>query len=124
DLDCPAYPARPNHCRLLALHAFQGGSARLDQWVVDRRDPGITVTAELGEGHPHGLGPNPLDVVPERRRNRIGILGGHEPAADLGGGPGRNDRLGSGALVAAPDAVHVERGPCPPTFVWRESCLP
>ena len=35
---------------------------------------------------------------------RVGVLVGHEPAADLGVGVGRDDRLGPVALEAAPDA--------------------
>ena len=48
-------------------------------------------------------------AAPGRAAIFCGILPRHEPEAELGPGPGGQDRLGPFALIAAPQAVDVER---------------
>ena len=49
------------------------------------------------------------------------ILVGHEPAANFGGRPRRDDGLGARPLVPAPDAVDLERRSSPVSFGRRET---
>ena len=53
----------------------------------------------------------------------VGILPRHQAKAELGPGPGGQDRLGPFALIAAPQAVDVERRPGPAALERRESRL-
>src|SRR3981081_2036248 len=76
--------------------------------MVDGCNPWIAVAAELGEADPHGLWLHLLDVAAQQLGDGLWILVGDEPAAEFGGGPGRDDRLRAGSLIAAPDAVDVE----------------
>src|SRR4029077_6796507 len=55
--------------------------------------------------------------------DRPRILVGHEPAADLGGGPGGDDRLRARPPIPAPDAVDLERGPRPIALGRRKAGL-
>src|SRR5947209_6347931 len=91
--------------------------------MIHRRDPWIAVAAELGERDPHGLWVDLLEVTPQRLRDSFWILVGHESATEFGGGPRRNDRLGAGSLIAAPDPVDVEGGPRPITLGRGEARL-
>lgn len=57
------------------------------------------------------LGPGPDHLL-----DAVGVLAGDQPEADLHQGGGRNDRLASGALVAASDAVDLGGGAGPDAF--------
>src|SRR5206468_3020850 len=83
---------------LLPIDAVQRAPGGLDQGVVDGHDPRITVAAQLGEADAHGFGSDLVDVVAQRLEHRSWILVGHQPAADFGGRPRRDDRLGTGSL--------------------------
>ncbi len=54
-----------------------------------------------------------LDVGPELRGDRLRVLVGHEPEAQLRAGHAGQDRLGPGPLVAAVEAVDVAGRPGP-----------
>src|SRR6202011_1643402 len=99
--------------RLLAIDATQGPLGGLDEGMVDRHDPWITIAAELGKPDPHRLRLNLIDVAAQSLGDGLRILVGDEAAADFGGGPGRDDRLGAGTLIAAPDPVDLQGRPPP-----------
>src|SRR5438105_1661197 len=54
---------------------------------------------------------------------QVETLVGDEATAELGGDPGRNDRLLARPLIAAPDPVDVQRWPRPVAFGGSESRL-
>ena len=91
--------------------------------MIDRRDPWIALAAELGDGNLDRLWRDLLDVATQRFAYGLRILVGDEAAAELGGHPGRNDRLLARPLIAAPDSVDVECWPRPVTFDGSESRL-
>src|SRR6202171_5433495 len=89
--------------------------------MIDRRDPGIALRLELGQAEPHRFWPDLVDVFAECRPDRCRILIGNEPAADLGRRPRRDDRLRPGPLIAAPEAIDLERRTRPVALGRREA---
>src|SRR5438132_12395441 len=108
---------------LRAIHLPQCPLPGPDQGMVDGRDPWIALAAELGDGDPDRLWRNLLDVAAQRLAHRLRLLVGAEAAAELGGDPGRNDRLLARPLIAAPDPVHFQLWPRPVRFGGGESDL-
>ena len=86
---------------------LQGARRRLDARMVERRDRGRAAVDDL-DLDAHGGRRDRLEVLLHRLLDLAVVLVGDEAGADLRGGPGRDDRLGALAGVAAPDAVDVE----------------
>ena len=95
---------------------------RLGRRVVDRRQA-RPAAAEIRDGRRHAGRGDRLDEGPEPLEDPVGILVGDEPAADLGVGMGRDDRLRPVALEPAPDAVDVEGRPAPAPLERRVADL-
>ncbi len=72
--------------------------------------PHVDADAGRGDGQ---------DMIAERGEDPVRVLIGHEAAADLGVGVGRDDRLAALALEPAPQAVDVERRPGAASFEGR-----
>ena len=107
--------------RRLPEGRLEGSGGRLRRRVIDRgqaraarRARSWTVTVTPG-------GAISLDVRLERLEDPVRILGGDQPAAHLGVGVGRDDRLGAVALEATPDPVDVERRPGAAPLERREA---
>src|SRR5256886_2351616 len=123
DNDGADEPAGADQGWLRAIHLPQSPLPGPDQGMVDRRDPWIALAAELGDGDPDRLWRNLLDVAAQRLADGLRVLVGDEATAELGGDPGRNDRLLARPLIAAPDPVDVQRWPRPVAFGGSESRL-
>ena len=83
------------HIRAVQRHHHARRAVHVDQFHLDAR------RAELAQ------------ACFERRGDLVRILIRHQAEAELGPGPRRQHRLGPFALIAAPQAVDVERRPGP-----------
>src|SRR6185312_15715958 len=118
--DRPADPDEDGRLAEASLHRARGGKDR--RMIARGRDPAHVAGALDLDAHAarsyrrQELRDDSLDVR--------GVLIADEPSRDLRLGPARHDRLGAGALVAAPHAVELERGTQPHPLERRTIELP
>ncbi len=91
---------------------LQGGRGRLHSGngAIDNH---AMPAVQIAECELHGAGRVGFEVAFDLGDGFVGPLVGDEAHGNLGGGDRRKNRFSTRALIAAPDAVHVERGACP-----------
>ena len=92
--------------KIAARDVHEDVDGKLTVLSADRRRTPCTLdSGDLAQGDSATTRKRDLNLL----RDGIGILSWDQPACDLDGSLGRDDRLGADALIAASDAVELER---------------